>query len=38
MNKQQKSLRKNSIGPDGGHTNGLKRFAESGLEGLKKST
>ena len=34
MNKQLESLRMNSTGLDGGHTNG-KRYAESGLEGLK---
>ena len=34
MNKQLGSLRMNSTGLDGGHTNG-KRYAESGLEGLK---
>ena len=36
MNKQIESLRKNSIGPDGGWAyKWLKRFADSGLEGLK---
>ena len=35
MNEQLESLRKNSIDPDGGAYKWLKRFAESGLEGLK---